>query len=169
MSLNSRLLELLSTPAARAASEDDTRRAVARLLACDGSLGLSPETSADLLGQRLAEALGEAMDLRVVDATGIEPVRVSAIAAVLTAALSRSTTCQHCGDFEAGVWRRWAEIELGEDNAVRTAPGQQLRRALTQKIEDQAHALDVFAELAAAGDADGIRMHHEHLKGVSRG
>lgn len=42
MSLHTRLLELLSTPAARAASDEDTRRAVARLLVCDGSLGLPP-------------------------------------------------------------------------------------------------------------------------------
>ena len=46
-----------------------------------------------------------------------------------------------------------------------SATDEQLRRAMTRKIEDQAHAIDVLAELAAAGDVDGIRMHFEHLKG----
>lgn len=62
-------------------------------------------------------------------------------------------------------WRRHAEIELGDDDDVRSATDEQLRRAMTRKIEDQAHAIDVLAELAAAGDVDGIRMHFEHLKG----
>lgn len=119
MSLHAKLLALLSTPAARAASDADTRRAVER-----------------------------ALD---------------------TVAPAFPVLCPECKDQEARAWRRHAEIELGDDDATRTATDQQLRRSITQKIEDQAHTIDVMAELAAAGDIAGIRMHFEHHKGAPRG
>lgn len=41
--------------------------------------------------------------------------------------------------------------------------------ARADRTEHLEHLIDVLAELAAAGDVDGIRMHYEHHKGVSRG
>lgn len=143
MSLHTRLLELLGTPASRGASDTDVRRSVERLLVLDGSALQEALQKCMPEGYKLGYAYGCASPWDWRGAGSASHVFSDPHECVrsawehTTAPSDRSPVlCPECKDQEAQAWRRRIELDLGDGKEVRGATHTRLRRMLSLTLKE---------------------------------